>query len=873
MALFGPGGAADRLKARIARKRALTRFVIIVERLWVLALPLLALIGLFVTLGWFGYFRAVPDWLRLVTLAIFLIAGCGAVWLLTRFRLPSQATVERRLETDNAISHQAITVQNDRLEADSAFSRALWQEHQRRMAARIDALRVDLPRPDTPRRDPYALRAVVVLLLVIAFSYSYSNQAGRIGDAFLPHAVANAPDTRIDAWVTPPAYTGRAPIFLTGGGERAARIDVPQGSEIVVRVSGGAGGESVSFTAEGAEAARDLAPAGAKAAPEEDQAAAGADARSYVMKATESGKLAVSEARSGDHEWTFGVIADNPPEIAFGADPRRAVNGALEIAFIAKDDYGVASAQAEIRPLEAEDEEARPLFEAPEYRLGLSRRGARVSEERASHDLTDHPWAGSRVEITLVAEDAAGQVARSEPREIVLPERPFSNPLARAVIEQRRTLALDADAVPRVLLLNDALTTAPEETFENLTHYLLIKSVRARVTQAYDDDMLRDAVAHMWDVALGIENGDLSLAEQRLRDAQNALAEALENEDATDEEIQALMDELREAMQEYLQALAEEMQNSDQAMEIPESAMENLLSQQDLENMLDQIENLAQQGAREEALQMLSELQQMMNNLQAGRQQQQGDNPMREQMDELGELMREQQELMNETFQLDQALRELMERGLPPPMGQPQPGEPQPGQGNEDSQQGQNGQGGQEGQSGQDGMSREELEQALRGLRENQEALRQRLSEFQQALEGMGIEPGEGFGSAEDSMGDAARSLGEGRGEQATGEQGQALEALRRGAQDMMNQMMQAMGEGEGSGPGQPGARARRSETDPLGRPRSTEGPDFGDDVKVPDEIDIQRAREILEAIRDRLGDALSPEMEKRYLERLLDMN
>jgi uncharacterized protein (TIGR02302 family) len=464
-------------------------------------------------------------------------------------------------------------------------------------------------------------------------------------------------------------------------------------------------------------------------------------------------------------------------------------------------------------------------------------------------------------------------VARSEPRETVLPERQFYDPLARSVIEQRRTLALDANAVPRVLLLNDALTTAPEETFDNLTHYLLIKSVRSRVAEAYNDDMLRDAVDYMWDVALGIENGDLSLAEQRLRDAQNALAEALENEDATDEEIQALMDELREAMQEYLQALAEEMRNSDQAMQLPESAMENLLSQQDLENILDQIENLAQQGARDEARQMLSELQQMMNNLQAGRQQQQGDNPMRQQMDELGELMREQQELMNETFRLDQALRDLMERGLPPQMGEPQPGEPQPGQGEQNGQQGQNGQGGQEGQNGQQGMSREELEQALRGLRENQEALRQRLQEFQQALEGMGIKPGEGFGSAEGSMGDAARSLGEGRGEQATGEQGQALEALRRGAQDMMNQMMQAMGEGEGPGPGQTGARARRSQTDPLGRPRSTEGPDFGDDVKVPDEIDIQRAREILEAIRERLGNALSPEMEQRYLERLLDMN
>ena len=41
---------------------------------------------------------------------------------------------------------------------------------------------------------------------------------------------------------------------------------------------------------------------------------------------------------------------------------------------------------------------------------------------------------------------------------------------------------------------------------------------------------------------------------------------------------------------------------------------------------------------------------------------------------------------------------------------------------------------------------------------------------------------------------------------------------------------------------------------------------------KVPDEIDVQRARQILEAIRKRLGNALSPELERSYLERLLEL-
>jgi hypothetical protein len=68
----------------------------------------------------------------------------------------------------------------------------------------------------------------------------------------------------------------------------------------------------------------------------------------------------------------------------------------------------------------------------------------------------------------------------------------------------------------------------------------------------------------------------------------------------------------------------------------------------------------------------------------------------------------------------------------------------------------------------------------------------------------------------------------------------------------------------------QNGGRHNKAYRDPLGRPRATTGPDFGDSVKVPDEIDVQRARRILEAIRKRLGNALSPEVERSYLERLL---
>ena len=60
------------------------------------------------------------------------------------------------------------------------------------------------------------------------------------------------------------------------------------------------------------------------------------------------------------------------------------------------------------------------------------------------------------------------------------------------------------------------------------------------------------------------------------------------------------------------------------------------------------------------------------------------------------------------------------------------------------------------------------------------------------------------------------------------------------------------------------------NDTDPLGRP--LRGREYGDDssVKVPGEIDVQRARRILEELRKRFGEFTRPQEELDYLQRLL---
>lgn len=860
------------LAVRLAASRLATRAAMAVERLWPLLLPAILVAILFLGAAWFGLFARLPDMARLALTGGFGIAFLASLYPLRFFRKPTSAEVDRRIEAANELRHNPLQVQTDRLSGrESGFSQALWREHRKRMAARLDRLGADLPRTRVPERDPWALRAVPALLFVVALAFSFGPFGGRVGDAFVLRPAEPAEPPRIDAWVTPPAYTGRPPIFLKAdAGQAEAPFSVPAGSEVALRVTGGTGEETLNYIdASGNTRAIDAAPE-ADSAGKRTVAAApatGSAVRQFAGKLSTDGTLAL---QSGDDElgrWAFAVIPDEAPQIRFAGEPKQAANGTLELNYQIDDDYGATSARAGFTLADDPAPNARPLYGPPDMPLSLPRHGGKANgAARTTKDLTEHVWAGASVRLTLEATDGAGQIAKSEPKTFRLPERPFSNPLARAVIEDRRLLALDANAKPRVLDLMDAITLRPEDTFDNMAHYLAIMSARSRLKLAGTDDQLRDVVAYLWDVALGIEEGDLSAAEKRLKQAQQHLQDLLRN-GADDQEIDKAMKELRQAMQDFLREFAERHPNDRNAMQMPDGAQE--LRQSDLNRLMDQIENLAKSGDRDKAQELLSQLENMMNNLQAGRKGRQNREAgeMRQQMDRLGEIMRRQQEMMNETYRLDQ-----QQRGQDGQRGDDPFGDDGDRQQRERQQQGRNGEQPDEGQQpGGRGrpMTPQEFADALKQLQDGQGKLQDDLDKLRKGLEGMGMQPNQGFGDAGREMGSAKDSLGQGEGDNAVGHQGRALEALRNGAKDMMQQLQAMQGDQGGNGEG---GRQQNADRDPLGRPRATEGPDFGDSVKVPDEIDVQRARQILEAIRKRLGNALSPDIERSYLERLLEL-
>jgi uncharacterized protein (TIGR02302 family) len=843
--------ASAQLLLRHALRRA--RGSLLWERLWPALAGLATAVGLFLAFSWAGLWLALPPLGRAIGLFIFAVLIGAAVLPLVWVRFPNVIEGLRRLDRGSGEPHRPATAIADEMSAnrDDPVAQALWRAHIERALLSAQKLKAGWPSPRIAARDPMALRALVLLMVVATFFAAGGERMKRIGAAFDWHGVVAPANYRIDAWINPPLYTGRPPVMLPGmrPGETAqaanagAPVSVPAGSQLVVRATG-----KVQFDVAakgGIDQATDKAPTSLPPGTEE---------RHYVIR--NDGTVTLHGPGSNDVIWRFAAIEDKAPTIALTKDPERQARGSLRLDYKIDDDYGVVEAKATFdrkqepardgkSDAKGADKTPRPLFGAPSINLALPQARTRTGVGQTTHDLSDHPWAGAEVSVTLSARDEAGNVGTSEPRDVVLPQRIFVKPVARALIEQRRNLAMDANEKERVATALDALTIAPERFTPEAGVYLGLRSIYFDLMNARNDDGLRDVVARMWDMAVHIEDGNVSDAEQALRQAQEALRQALER-GASDEELKKLMDNLRAALDKFMQALAEEMRKNPQQLARPLDRNTRTVSPQDLKNMIDRMEQMARSGNKDAARRMLEQLQQMLENLQTARRggQQSGDDDddMMSSLDELGDMIRKQQQLRDRTFkkgqqsqrapqsmddlkQDQQALRErlnklleqLRQRGL----GQP----------------------GQDGQDGQDGQGK-----------------------------GQGQKEMQQLGEAGDAMGDAEGQIGEGDTDNAVDSQGRALDAMRKGAQSLAQTMQQngMMGPGPNGQPGRNGQQRAQQNTDPLGRP--LRGRDYGDDVtvKVPGEIDAQRARRILEELRRRFADPARPQLELDYIERLL---
>jgi uncharacterized protein (TIGR02302 family) len=841
--------AAARLQLTQALQRA--TYAIAWERAWPGLARLLSVVGLFLVASWAGLWLALPFVARVVGVGLFGLLALGALLPLIRFRWPTREAALARLDRGTGIRHRPATALTDTLATKDPISRALWQAQRERTLASLKRIRAGLPSPRLAIHDPWALRALVMVMLVASYVAAGDERTMRVAAAFDWNGVLAPANVRVDAWVTPPAYTGKPPIILSAANRDAGAPDggplsVPSGSTLLVRSSGG----TIDVVVGGG--VTEIAPS--EAAPQ------GTNERHFKIAGDGTAHV---RAPAGQPQWKFTATADNPPKISLAKDPERQAHGSLQMSYKLEDDYGVTEARAQFaaRPSEATESgrpvtkdanaaEPRPLFEAPQFALVLPNARTRNGVGQTVKDLSEDPYAGAEVTLILTAKDEGGNEGKSEPFNMRLPERLFTKPLARALIEQRRILALDANRNSQVFAALDALLIAPELFTPETGHYLGLYSVARQLEAARTDVALREVVASLWALAVTIEDGNISDVEKALRAAQDALKQALER-GASDEEIKKLTDNLRAALDNFLRQLAEQMQKNPQQLARPLDPNTRMLSQNDLKNMLDRLERMSRAGDKDAAKQLLEQLQQMLENLQMAQPGQSGDGDMEQALNELGDMIRKQQQLRDKTFKQGQDSRRDRMRG-------------------------------------------KQGEQSMGDLQQDQQGLRDRLKKLQQELAKRGMGPGQrgdkgqqgqdgqqgdqpgdgedGLDQADSAMGDAGGRLGEGNADGAVDSQGKALEALRKGAQSLAEAMQQGDGDQPGEGPGNAKGRQQGAQngTDPLGRPMRHN--EFTDDfsVKIPGEIDVQRVRRILEELRRRLADPSRPQIELDYIERLL---
>jgi uncharacterized protein (TIGR02302 family) len=882
--------------------------------------PLFVFVILFLAMALAGAFDRLPAALGAV-LALLCLIG-SVIFLLRgvrRYKPVTEAEATRVLDAQSPL--RPVSSLTDRPADPSRGAQALWVRHRERLMKAARELKLPNLSAEWRGLDPFRLRYVLPAALIGIAVLAAGEGPGRILRALNPDygALVGADDMTVEAWVTPPDHTGRAPIFLKPG---LNDVRVPRGSEITLRTEAPSAPRLV-----------------LKGQHHTTQKFATTPDGAWEAKATLLEDARVSVHWWGERAaWRLLASPDGVPTVQFVSIPTYGRLDRTEFAWTAQDDYGVIKAELAIRL-----KDPHPAAPDEEDRVPIPLAAPSMPEikDTTQIDLTRHRWAGLPVDVRLVVTDAAGQEGTSETVPFVLPQKLFLDPIARVAQEVRVTVlreprdykapernlfalrqdALNTDAANRLntappdiqkaVLMLDSVTLMGERYMPNQAYYLTFKTAEGMLESAGTKAEADAVDPLLWALALKAEYGSAADALRRLEAARRALEQAL-RDGASEEEIRQRMQAFRDAANEYLAAkMAEAMANGgdmpDENADGQAMGGNQSLGGQDFEDMLNALQDLSETGASEQARQLLSDITNMLQNLefqkgQSGQgmsgmpgSQANGENqdelPQEEQemtdaMRRLSEILREQRQLNDDTLAQQrgelpggqQSGQESGEESGEPSGQQPgdQQGEQQNGPGQSGNTPGGNPQGGDQpggerpGTNDFAGTDEGAPPQSGGSLAERQARLGERVERFARER-GLGEGAGEDnalAGAIDPDALDAIRNAQrQAEGALERGNEGVATKNQEKATQGLseLNQNLAAMldeMQKERSNKGQ-------TTNDPFGR--QTGGPgNNGDDVRIPEEAERQRAKDILEELRKRYNES-DDEEEREYLRRLLD--
>ncbi len=816
---------------QLDRKITLQRTALLWEQLWNCTQKPLIVIGFAIIILASGALDWFPEWFDLAVLSLMVAVFLYSLKDIAQLKTASRLAAMRRMEQYSTINHRGLSSHDDDLVAESnnGTAESLWEEHKRRQLQALENVKLSPPKSAWRLFDPTALRVPVALAAIASILLGSGDLISNTRNAmnFAP-AIAALPPS-LDAWLKPPAYTGKQPILLTSAAMRdklstSPEILVPENSSLSIRAVGSAKPRLAFYSP------------GTAPSPETEIKSISAQVTNTEKGFTAEVKLdrPVTVKLFDDTKelasWPITLIPDEAPKISFVDDPKAGDNGALNVHWKTSDDYGVKSITAEIS-LADEQENGTGfasngvfLYEAPIFKVGMQKPNAKIEDTISKQDLSAHPWAGLYVTMELTAKDGAGHTATSESKRFKLPERSFFRFLAKALIEQRKKLIIVPDDAPDIATMLDAFSAYPYSIRDQSKLILQLAVIKSGLAHAGETEDVKTAVTNLWPLALAIEDGELSDIRAQLRDLKQQLEQALK-EGAPPERIAELMDKMRKGMDKLMDQMRKDAEKRMADGSMKKDPNGKSISRDDLEKMLDDIDKLSKSGSKDAAQDMLSQLDQLLQNLQPGLTDQagkDGDPGLQQKMDELSDMMRKQQKLMDQTQKL-----------------------PRPGEG----------------------------EQAPDRPDDGSGALADKQGDLSEMLDNLNKQLGPGgqaeLGDASKSMKGAKGSLKDGSKDDALRQQGEAMKQMRDGAQKLGKKLAE-QGKGKTGQQGKDGESASDN-NDPLGRPRATRNPDNGPNKNmVPSELSMRRAREILETLRQKYDDPNLGSGEKAYIDRLL---
>lgn len=839
---------------RLARQRLLTGLALIFENtvtaFWRVALWNILFIGL-----WLLQIPAVAG--KAGTVGSLVIYVLGLLWFIwrdsRRFHFPQRREIDRRLEINSQLYHRPLTALHDTLaNPDEPEARTLWSRSKSLALATVYKLKAPWPRPLLATQDPLALRVLAVLVVVIGIIVAGPAWRERIHLGLNPFYgdMGSKADKSIMIWITAPEYTGQGQIILEGHGTHDKAIAIPDESKIKIQATRGIGAPYVVIGDQRMEMKR-------------------ADENNWSLEFPftaaykDATNLEIRQMGFKRASLPVQFIPDQPPSIALVEEPQTLDKGQMQVKLTVKDDYSVNDLIMHMRlddsikdvPLGADVDDVRAVVSPPETDIELE----------PIYDLAWHPWAGLPVVIDLSVMDHMKQTAKLPPLHITLPERTFRNPTARKLIGMRKRLIRTPEAAAANIAREIFdIMVLPSSYSGHPVVFLSLRTMASRLSYDPSITSIREIIAQLWDTAIQIEDGNLAIAARDMRNAQRNLEKTLNDPNASQEDINRALDEFREAMVNYFQQMIGEMQKQmaeGSAMEVPPEMLAGVLNPEDLQNFLDELTAQTLAGNKDAARELLSKLQQMMDSMTPGNGKMEMPKDMKFKMMAVGELQKlieKQEELLAQTQKQAEG---MTEKSRPQSYGDALPVDPET----------------LKNLFGNDTLPPPSPKVPAVPLtpgidtsenKGEQEALRFILGKLMQDADAQLGEIPANMGKAELEMRESSMQLGGNRPDLAVPRQEGAVRYLKETMDQMSEQLaqqlkqMMALSMGGGA-----------SRLDPLGRPmKEGNEPSWlpSSRIKIPDEAERKKVREILDTLRRRSGEMQRPDYEREYLRRLM---